>query len=110
MRAMTRDERELALRILNESGRSNADSLQDQMVRQLAPEDFTSYHIIFVYTDKPVPEGGFDVVKDWRAKDKDGAALELLALGGSDGRLYEIEISRLDQSPILELPAASMWA
>lgn len=110
MRAMTNAEKELTERILEDSGVCERDITLQAMVQQIAPEDLASYHIEFIYTDKPIPEGGYVVIRDWRAKDRDGASLELLALGGADGRIYEIEILRLDLLPIIELPAPSMWA
>lgn len=109
MRAMTNAEKELTARILGDTGVCERDISLQAMVQQIAPEDLASYHIAFIYPDKPIPEGGYVVMRDWHAKDRDGAPLELLALGGADGRIYEIEILRLDLLPIIEFPAPSMW-
>jgi len=80
-----------------------------QGVEEIHPDDKDWRHIRLFYPDAPWKGGGYTVLIDRAAKDVDGAPIELLALGDQEGRIYELEIHRLDGSPIQLLPSAADW-
>lgn len=78
-------------------------------VEEMCPDDRDWYHIRLHYSAYPWPEGGYTVLADRAGKDADGSLVELLALGDEQGRVYELEIRRIDGNPIQRLPASSSW-
>ncbi|MEB0111049.1 hypothetical protein QN397_06770 [Variovorax sp. RTB1] len=89
----------------------NSDPLPfaSMLAEDVAPEDKDWYHVKFFYVDSVLGAEGYSILLDWCAADLDGAPLELLALGSAIGRPYELEIRRLDQQPIIELPSVEKW-
>ena len=105
MRALHLFELDFLRQALEVGGRGlTPQHLDEALAVEVCPEDLDYYHIQLIYPDGTQHGRLWTPIREWNAKDSDGAVIEILAFSDERGRMQELEMHRVDCQPIRRVP------